>query len=408
MTPQQKFEIKELILSFSKKISELQEATTFGNQDFFAIAQNDGSEKVSKKVNIQTFADYIRAGVSVSGATVYGVASPSGTPGTLPTNNDGVWFATAAGTYTNFGGITVSDTPKLIFYDYETQTWSAEELWKGGPNVVDNLTSTSSTDALSAKQGKVLKDLIDALPTVGPGTLNTTLTTAQSTNASEALSGTVKLHKVSKTGSYNDLLNKPTIPAEVTETTVSGWGFTKNTGTVTAVKVNDQTYNPTSGVVDLGTIGQGATVGTLNTDNSTAQSVNSSESFSGTVKLHKVSKTGSYNDLLNKPSIPAAITSLNDIPDVTITSASNNQILKYNGSGWVNGAAPSGGAQALNDLTDVTISSPSAAQLLTYDGSKWVNGTMGTLNYQKVTSAQYASMQSGGTLQSNILYIIVD
>lgn len=32
-------------------------------------------------------------------------------------------------------------------------------------------------------------------------------------------------------GSYNDLMDKPTIPAPVTEQTVSGWGFTKNTGT---------------------------------------------------------------------------------------------------------------------------------------------------------------------------------
>lgn len=32
-------------------------------------------------------------------------------------------------------------------------------------------------------------------------------------------------------GNYNDLTNKPTIPSEVTESTVSGWGFTKNTGT---------------------------------------------------------------------------------------------------------------------------------------------------------------------------------
>lgn len=31
----------------------------------------------------------------------------------------------------------------------------------GGINVIDNLTSTSSTDALSAKQGKVLKDSLD-------------------------------------------------------------------------------------------------------------------------------------------------------------------------------------------------------------------------------------------------------
>lgn len=32
-------------------------------------------------------------------------------------------------------------------------------------------------------------------------------------------------------GSYNDLTDKPTIPDAVTEDTVSGWGFTKNTGT---------------------------------------------------------------------------------------------------------------------------------------------------------------------------------
>lgn len=36
---------------------------------------------------------------------------------------------------------------------------------------------------------------------------------------------------VAKTGSYNDLMDKPTIPSAVTESTVSGWGFTKNTGT---------------------------------------------------------------------------------------------------------------------------------------------------------------------------------
>lgn len=39
------------------------------------------------------------------------------------------------------------------------------------------------------------------------------------------------LHKVATSGNYNDLSNKPTIPTAVTESTVSGWGFTKNTGT---------------------------------------------------------------------------------------------------------------------------------------------------------------------------------
>lgn len=39
------------------------------------------------------------------------------------------------------------------------------------------------------------------------------------------------LATVASSGSYNDLSDKPTIPSAVTESTVSGWGFTKNTGT---------------------------------------------------------------------------------------------------------------------------------------------------------------------------------
>lgn len=38
------------------------------------------------------------------------------------------------------------------------------------------------------------------------------------------------LADVATSGSYNDLVDKPTIPSAVTESTVSGWGFTKNTG----------------------------------------------------------------------------------------------------------------------------------------------------------------------------------
>lgn len=102
----------------------------------------------------------------------------------------------------------------------------------------------------------------------------------------------VTLATVATSGSYNDLSNKPTIPSAVTESTVSGWGFTKNTGTyskpsggipktdlasavqtslgkadtalqsyteqykgtVTGVKINGTTKNPSNGVVDLGTV----------------------------------------------------------------------------------------------------------------------------------------------------------
>ena len=49
----------------------------------------------------------------------------------------------------------------------------------------------------------------NSFPIKYPGTLNTTNTTALSTSGNESLSGTVNLHKISKTGYYNDLIGKP-------------------------------------------------------------------------------------------------------------------------------------------------------------------------------------------------------
>lgn len=46
------------------------------------------------------------------------------------------------------------------------------------------------------------------------------------------------------------------------------------------------------------------TIGKLVTTSTSTQSSSSGEEFSGTINLHKISKTGSYNDLLNKPNIP--------------------------------------------------------------------------------------------------------
>ena len=52
---------------------------------------------------------------------------------------------------------------------------------------------------------------------------------------------------------------KSSVPATVTESTVAGWGFTKNTGTVTSVQANGTNFNPdATGKVDLGNIGGGS------------------------------------------------------------------------------------------------------------------------------------------------------
>ena len=82
-------------------------------------------------------------------------------------------------------------------------------------------------------------------------------------------------------GSYNDLTDKPAIPDAVTAGTVSGWGFTKNTGTYS---------KPTGGIpkTDLAPAVQAVI------DKADA--------------LALVAESGSYNDLTDKPTIPDAVT----------------------------------------------------------------------------------------------------
>lgn len=148
------------------------------------------------------------------------------------------------------------------------------------------------------------------------------------------------------------------IPAAVTESTVSGWGFTKNAGTITGVTgSNGLTGSGTSGSVTIShaapstspakttsavypitidqyghitAAGTAVTIpsapGTLNTNNTTAQTASSSETLSGTIKLHKVAKTGTYGDLIGTPTNVSTFT--NDANYVT----SNNTVAIYSGS----------------------------------------------------------------------------
>ena len=57
--------------------------------------------------------------------------------------------------------------------------------------------------------------LVSSVPSA-PGTLITNATTAQTASSGEAMSGSITLHKVSKTGTYSDLIGKPTIDSSPT------------------------------------------------------------------------------------------------------------------------------------------------------------------------------------------------
>jgi len=80
--------------------------------------------------------------------------------------------------------------------------------------------------------------------------------------------------------------------------------------------------------------------------------------------------SGDYADLSNKPTIPSA---LDDLSDVTISSPSNDQVLKYNGTAWVNSAAPAAGATDLDGLTDVAVTGAAKGQFIVHNGTSFVN-----------------------------------
>ena len=63
------------------------------------------------------------------------------------------------------------------------------------------------------------------------------------------------------------------------------------------------TANTSDNSVTISASGEGGSAGTLNTDNTSPQTISSSESLGGAVSLHKISKTGNYKDLNDKPTV---------------------------------------------------------------------------------------------------------
>lgn len=101
-----------------------------------------------------------------------------------------------------------------------------------------------------------------------------------------------------------DLALYSDIPVAVTESTVSGWGFTKNKGTVTsvAVKMNGTTKGTvtSSGTIDLGTVITSHQDISGKQDKITSTNKLPASLVSG---LATVATTGSYTNLSNTPTI---------------------------------------------------------------------------------------------------------
>ena len=123
---------------------------------------------------------------------------------------------------------------------------------------------------------------------------------------------------------------------------------------------------------------------TLKTDNTAAQATSASEAIagSGTINLHKVAKTGSYNDLNNKPNLDA--------------KADNHRHFKSGDSGRDNGV------YTYYKLASFPIDNAGNSCSLTVDGriGGWNNGNKG---YLSMIISNRDGIAASGTLIGNAL-----
>ena len=125
-------------------------------------------------------------------------------------------------------------------YISEIPIASATQL--GGIKVGDNLVITED-GVLSSIGGSTGTSDYNALS--NKPALNTDNSVALEVNAQEEISGTVSLHKVSKTGNYNDLLNKPNIPSKTSDLTNDSGYITNTVDNLTNYYKKAETYNQT-------------------------------------------------------------------------------------------------------------------------------------------------------------------
>ena len=127
-------------------------------------------------------------------------------------------------------------------------------------------------------------------------------------------------------GSYNDLTNKPSIPSalddlsDVAISSPSSGQVLKYNGSSWANAADSTFSGSYTDLTDKPSLATVATSGAYS-------------DLSGAPSLASVATSGSYADLTNKPTIPS---SLDDLSDVAITTPSNGQVLKYNGTVWAN------------------------------------------------------------------------
>lgn len=154
-------------------------------------------------------------------------------PATNPTTPDGVafYFAAQNGTYSNFGGATLSNEIAVLYYD---GSWTKVTVVTFeavvSATVINALNNTSETKPLSANQGKVLNDKVVVLENNKWGSFTTSITNATDVEVAQL----VGLEKDDFIGYFEG--------TAFTETDAwvngEGYGFDTSTGIITLNSVS--------------------------------------------------------------------------------------------------------------------------------------------------------------------------
>ena len=231
---------------------------------------------------------------------------------------------TAALSYNNSTGVFTYTPPDLGASTYSLPTASTTVL--GGVKVDG---STINIDA---------NGVISGSSSYNDGDVDARLNTATAT------SGKI----LSWTGTDYAWVNESvptsiTVANESTDTTCFPLFSKDATGNIAPKTVTSFKLNSQSGQIEAGSFKMtgGTAAEFLKADGSIDSSTYSTFSGSYVDLTNKPTLfSGSYADLTNKPTL---VTSISGLSDVTISSASNGEVLKYNGTAWVNDTDATGG-----------------------------------------------------------------
>ena len=211
--------------------------------------------------------------------------------------------------------------------------------------------SIDSTNITKSVTGKAIYDELAKKQDTLTGTNVTTTGSGNVVDSVTASNGVLTITKnttlaaVATSGSYTDLLNKPTIPAAQVN---SDWNATSGVAQIInkptlATVATSGSYNDLLNKPTLATVAtSGSYTDLLNKPTIPAAQVNSDwNATSGVAQIYNkptladVATSGSYNDLSNKPTIPSY--SSGDAIDITsnnkISVKYDNNTIKVNGSG---------------------------------------------------------------------------